>query len=103
MINKFIGIDYPYDAGDRYLYFQLFAAAYDWAATTGAATFQSGQTGYRAKLDLGHELVPLSNYCRHRLPPLNFLFSRLTAGLDWAGLDPDLKVYLTAHPDAETT
>jgi uncharacterized protein len=97
-INKFIGIDYPFDAGNRYLYFQLFAAAYDWAATTGAQVFQSGQTGYRAKMDLGHTLVPLHNYCHHRVWPLHRLFSAVTSGVTWETLDPDLKTYLAAHP-----
>ena len=96
-INKFIGIDYAFDAGKRYLYFQLFAAAYDWAATTGAQTFQSGQTGYRAKLDLGHTLIPLHNYCWHRFSPLHHLFAAITAGVTWETLDPDLKAYLAAH------
>lgn len=89
-VNKFIGIDYAFDAGQRYLYFQLFAAAYDWAATTGARQFQSGQTGYRAKLDLGNTLIPLHNYCQHRCYPLHRLLSAITSGLTWKTLDPNL-------------
>jgi hypothetical protein len=98
VINQFIGIDYALGE-QRYLYFQLFAAAYDWAATTAATTIQSGQTGYRAKLDLGHTLVPLWNVCRHRNPLLNRLFAKVTRDVSWRTLDPDLAVWLEAHPE----
>ena len=103
VINKFIGIDYVFDAGKRFLYFQLFAAAYDWAATTGAQVFLSGQTGYSAKLELGHTLVPLHNYCHHRSYLLHRLFSAITSRVNWESLDPDLKAHLAAHHDAATT
>jgi uncharacterized protein len=99
VINKFIGIDYRLDAGERFLYFQLFAAAYDWASTTGAQIFQSGQTGYRAKTDLGHSLVPLNNYCRHRFAPINKLFAKITSTVTWSTLDHDLAIFLEAHPE----
>ncbi len=98
VINQFIGIDYALGE-QRYLYFQLFAAAYDWAATTAATMIQSGQTGYRAKLDLGHTLVPLWNVCRHRNPLMNRLFARLTREVRWQTLDRDLAVWLAAHPE----
>lgn len=98
VINQFIGLDYALGE-QRYLYFQLFAAAYDWAATTGATTIQSGQTGYRAKLDLGHRLVPLWNICRHRNPLMNWIFARVTREVSWRTLDPDLAVWLDAHPE----
>jgi hypothetical protein len=98
VINQFIGIDYALGE-QRYLYFQLFAAAYDWAATTGAQTLQSGQTGYRAKLDLGHTLVPLWNVCRHRNPLMNWIFARVTREVSWRTLDRDLSVWLDAHPE----
>lgn len=99
-INQFIGIDYTLGE-DRYLYFRLFAAAYDWASETGATRFHSGQTGYRAKLDLGHRLVPLWNYARHRNPLLNRLFAWIGGDVSWRTLDADLAHYLHAHPEAE--
>ena len=102
-VNKFLGIDYAFDAGKRYLYFQLFAAAYDWAATTEALVFQSGQTGYRAKLDLGNTLIPLHNYCHHRFYPLHRLFSAITSGMTWEALDSDLKTHLAAHSSDAAT
>lgn len=99
-INQYIGIDYTLGE-DRYLYFRLFAAGYDWAAEAGASRFHSGQTGYRAKLDLGHQLVPMWNYARHRNPLLNRLFAWIGRDVSWHSLDGDLARYLQAHPEAE--
>ncbi|WP_397452354.1 GNAT family N-acetyltransferase [Pseudomonas sp. NA-150] len=98
LINQFIGIDYMLGESS-FLYFRLFAAAYDWAATTDAKLLHSGQTGYRPKLDLGHQLLPLWNYVHHRNPLINYLFARVCADVSWRTLDPDLAVYLDAHPD----
>ena len=99
VINQFIGIDYASGDGG-FLYFRLFAAAYDWACTTRATVLQSGQTGYMAKLDMGHELVPLWNYGEHRNPALNWICRRVAAGLSWESLDTQLSEYLKAHPEA---
>ncbi|HXX85999.1 MAG TPA: GNAT family N-acetyltransferase [Casimicrobiaceae bacterium] len=99
VINQFIGIDYA-AADGGFVYFRLFAAAYDWACTTGARFMQSGQTGYMAKLDLGHCLVPLWNYCQHRSPVLQRVYRRVGARITWDTLDGQLHGYLSAHPDA---
>ena len=98
-INQFIGLDYTL-AESGHLYFQLFEAAYDWAARTGARVLFSGQTGYMAKLDLGHALVPLWNYCELRNQLLNAIFRMGAAGISWDTLDPQLAEYLHAHPEA---
>jgi uncharacterized protein len=98
VINQFIGIDYASGTGG-YLYFRLFAAAYDWACTTGARIMQSGQTGYSAKIDMGHSLVPLWNYSEHRNPPVNWVYRRIAAGITWETLDDQLAEYLKAHPE----
>ncbi len=98
MINKFIGMDYG-RAGQTYLYFRLFEAAVGFAHQVGAAELQSGQTGYRAKLDLGHGLVPLTNLVRHRNPVVHALFRAIGSRVTWSDLDEDLKVYLRAHPE----
>jgi predicted N-acyltransferase len=98
-VNQFIGLDYTV-AGKGYLYFQLFEAAYDWASGTGAKSLLSGQTGYMAKLDLGHALVPLWNYCEHRNWLVNAVFGRAGAAIAWETLDPQLAEYLRAHPEA---
>ncbi len=89
VINKFIGLDYSF-GGDWFLYFRLWEQAIDWASRQNATEFQSGQTGYRAKLDLGHTLIPLYNYCRHRNPLLHRLFAHVARRISWATLDTDL-------------
>jgi hypothetical protein len=50
-----------------------------------------------AKLDLGHKLVPLTNYCMHRNPFIHHLFSFAARYISWSTLDDDLKIYLRAH------
>jgi hypothetical protein len=60
----------------------------------------SGQTGYMAKLECGHSLVPLWNYCEHRNPLVNRLFRELAAGIGWETLDDELCRWLGAHPEA---
>ncbi len=98
VINKFIGLDYRRD--DRsYLYFRLFDAALDFAYAAGARELQSGQTGYRAKLDLGHRLVPLFNVFRHKNPLVHAVFGAVGRRVTWRSLDKDLAVWLRAHPE----
>jgi predicted N-acyltransferase len=97
VINKFIGLDYAYK-GNWYLYFRLWEEAVAWAVRTGADEIQSGQTGYRAKLDIGHTLVPLTNYCRHVNPLIHGIFKWIAGGITWATLDDDLKNLKSGGP-----
>jgi len=60
LINKYIGLDYTRPR-DWFLYFRLTDAAIDFAVARGAKFIQSGQTGYSAKIEQGHELYPLTN------------------------------------------
>jgi hypothetical protein len=98
LINKFIGIDYR-TPREWMLYFRLWDAAVDHAVHLGATVLQSGQTGYRPKIDLGHELVPLTNYGAHRNPLIHWIYARVAAEVDWATLDPVLETALEAHPE----
>ncbi len=98
VINKFIGLDYRRE-GRAFLYFRLFDAALDFAYAREAAELQSGQTGYRAKLDLGHRLVPLHNVFHHANPLLHALFRAVGRRITWRALDHDLDQYLRAHPE----
>jgi hypothetical protein len=100
VINKFIGLDYHQDRRS-YLYFRLFDAALDFAYAAGAGEIQSGQTGYSAKLDLGHRLVPLFNVFRHRNPLVHSIFRAVGRRITWTSLDHDLAVWLKAHPERE--
>ncbi|MDP9123010.1 MAG: GNAT family N-acetyltransferase [Pseudomonadota bacterium] len=98
LINKFIGIDYRRPR-EWLLYFRLWDAAVDHAVALGATVLQSGQTGYRPKIDLGHRLVPLTNYGAHRNPLIHWIYARVAAEVDWHTLDPALAAALEAHPE----
>ncbi len=98
LINKFIGIDYS-TPREWMLYFRLWDAAVDHAIHLGTTVLQSGQTGYRPKIDLGHELVPLTNYGAHRNPLIHRIYRRVAAEVSWGTLDPALATALAAHPE----
>ncbi len=99
VINKFIGIDYSRPR-DWLLYFRLWDSAVDFALAHGATSIQSGQTGYAPKIETGHRLVPLSNYCAHRNRLVDAVLRMIARRIDWATLDDDLERYLKAHPQA---
>jgi hypothetical protein len=99
IINKFIGIDYRRPR-DWLLYFRLWDAAVDWALSRGADAIQSGQTGYAPKIETGHRLVPLTNYCVHRNPVIHAIGRACARYIDWSTLDDDLARFLKAHPAA---
>ena len=100
IINKFIGIDYRRPR-DWLLYFRLWDAAVEWALSRGADAIQSGQTGYAPKIETGHRLVPLTNYCAHRNPVVHAIGRAFARRIGWATLDEDLARFLKAHPDFE--
>jgi hypothetical protein len=93
VVNKFIGLNYP-RGGSTFLYFRLFDAALDFAYARGATGLQSGQTGYRAKLDLGHRLVPLYNVFHHEQPLVHAAFRTIGRRVTWRSLDSDLAACL---------
>lgn len=96
VINKFLGIDYN-QPDSFHLYFRLWDAALSWVLKCGAKEFQSGQTGYRAKLDVGHRLVPLTNFCKHSNPIINKIFATIAKDISWSSLDSDLETYLKSQ------
>ncbi|HYL24604.1 MAG TPA: GNAT family N-acetyltransferase, partial [Burkholderiales bacterium] len=98
VINKFLGIDYTRPK-EWLLYFRLWDAAVDWALARGAAVIQSGQTGYAPKIETGHRLVPLTNYCAHRNRAIHALGRLAARRIDWATLDDDLARFVRAHPE----
>ena len=99
IINKFIGIDYGRPR-DWLLYFRLWEAAVDWALSRGASSIQSGQTGYAPKIETGHRLAPLTNYCLHRNPLVHRVYRAIAKTIGWHTLDEDLATFLKAHPEA---
>jgi hypothetical protein len=98
VINKYVGFNYSLGK-EWYLYFRLWEQAVRWASAIGATEIQSGQTSYRVKFDLGHQLVPLRLYCKHRNRLTQAVFARCTRRMDLASLDDDLKAYLNARGD----
>ena len=89
LINKYLGFDYSRPR-NWMLYFRLWDAFIDNAIAIGARSIQSGQTGYRPKVELGHALEPLANYCRHRNPLAHWIYARAARTVSWATLDPGL-------------
>lgn len=98
VINKFIGLDYNRPK-EWLLYFRLWEAAVDWATAQGYSSIQSGQTGYAPKIETGHDLVPLTNYCRHRNFLIHRVYRHVARTVGWHTLDESLAVFLKAHPE----
>jgi hypothetical protein len=97
LINKYVGFDYT-KPKSWMLYFRLWDTVVDWALSRGFTSIQSGQTAYRVKIEMGHELFPLVNYVRHRNFLLHAIYRTIVGNLDWAKLDEDLALFLRAHP-----
>lgn len=100
LINKFVGMDYR-RPGEWQLHFRLWDAVVDYALSRGLTSIQSGQTGYAVKIETGHRLVPLVNFCRHRNGFIHAIAARAARTIDWASLDDDLRRYVRAHPGSE--
>ncbi len=98
VINKFIGIDYSRPK-EWFLYYRLWEATVAWAYSIGARSIQSGQTGYAAKIELGNDMVPLTNYCKHKNPIMHWIYARVAKMVNWDTLDEDLSAYVKAYPD----
>ncbi|CAM8345791.1 BioF2-like, acetyltransferase domain containing protein [Candidatus Methylopumilus universalis] len=98
VINKFIGIDYDAPR-DWFIYFRLWIEAVNWSYKIGAKTIQSGQTAYPAKIETGHELINLTNFCKHRNRFMHEICKKVASLVNWDTLDPDLAVYLKAYPE----
>jgi Acetyltransferase (GNAT) domain len=99
LINLFIGMDYSRPK-EWMLYFRLWEAAVDLALSRGFTAVVSGRSSYAIKIEMGHKLVPLNNYCRHRNLFLHHLYRILAQRVDWASLDDALAHFLKAHPES---
>ena len=80
------------------LYFRLWDALVDWALSKGFTSILTGATSYSAKIETGHELIPLFNYIWHRNPVIHAIYRAVAQKLDWAKLDQGLAKFLKAHP-----
>ena len=97
LVNRYIGLDYSRPK-EWMLYFRLWDASLDLALLRGLPAIWSGQLSYTTKLELGHRLVPLNNYCGHRNLVLHYLYRMLAQRVDWASLDDGLAHFLKSHP-----
>ncbi len=98
VINKFIGIDYTLPK-EWFVYFRLWEVAVEWSYNVGATSIQSGQTGYAPKIELGNEMVPLTNYCKHQNWLIHQIFKIVANTINWDTLDEDLAIYMKAYPE----
>jgi hypothetical protein len=99
LINMFIGMDYSRPK-EWMLFFRLWEAVVDLALSRGFSAIVSGRTSYEAKIEMGHRLVPLNNYCQHRNIFLHHIYGILAQRVDWASLDDALARFLKAHPES---
>jgi hypothetical protein len=98
LINMYIGVDYSRPK-EWMLFFRLWEAAVDVALSRGFTTIVSGRSSYEAKIETGHRLVPLNNYCRHSNILLHTIYRIVAQRIDWASLDEALARFLKAHPE----
>ena len=98
LINLFIGMDYSRPK-EWMLFFRLWEAAVDAALSRGFTSIVSGRSSYEAKIETGHKLVPLNNYCRHRNILLHTIYRIVAQRVHWASLDEALGRFLKAPPE----
>jgi len=98
LTNMYIGMDYSRPK-HWMLLFRLWEAAVDLALSRGFSAIVSGRSSYEAKIQIGHKLVPLNNYCRHRNIFLHNIYRIFAQTIDWASMDEALGRFLKAHPD----
>jgi len=99
LINLFIGMDYRRPK-EWMLFFRLWEAVVDLALSRGFSAILSGRSSYEAKIETGHRLVWLNNYCRHRNMFLHAIYRIAARSIGWASLDEALARFLKAHPES---
>ena len=99
LTNMFIGMDYSRPK-EWMLFFRLWETVVDLALSRGFSAVVSGRSSYEVKIEVGHKLIPLNNYCWHRNFFLHSIYCILAQRVDWASLDEALARFLKAHPDA---
>ena len=92
VINKSAGLDYT-KPSTLFLNYRFWDAVLDWALSVGARSMRSGQQGYSAKIEFGHHLIPLTNWCRHRNPLIHAALGSIARRISWSSLDPDLAAF----------
>lgn len=98
LVARHAGFDYSKPMSWM-LYYRLWDALVDWALANGFTSIYSGPTSYAAKIQTGHELIPLFNYLWHKNAFLHVIYRAVARRLDWAALDEDLAKHFKAHPE----
>jgi len=98
LTSMFIGMDYSRPK-EWMLFFRLWEAAVDLALSRGFTAIVSGRSSYEVKMETGHQLVPLNNYCRHRNILLHAIYRIVAQRVDWPSLDEGLGRFVKANPD----
>jgi hypothetical protein len=98
LVARHVGFDYSKPMSWM-LYYRLWDALVDWALANGFTSIYTGPTSYAAKIQTGHELIPLFNYLWHRNAFLHAIYRAVARRLDWAALDEDLAKFFKAHPE----
>jgi predicted N-acyltransferase len=102
LINMYIGMDYSRPK-EWMLFFRLWEAAVDVALSRGFSSIVSGRSTYEAKIQIGHKLVSLNNYCRHSNIVLHNIYRIFAHTIHWASMDEALDHCVTAHSDTFVT
>jgi Acetyltransferase (GNAT) domain len=97
LISMFIGLDYSRPK-EWMLFFRLWEATLDVALARGFPAIVNGRSSYEVKIETGHKLIRLNNYCRHRNVLFNIIYGVVAQRVDWASLDGDLARFLKADP-----
>jgi hypothetical protein len=97
LVARHVGFDYN-KPKSWMLYFRLWDALIDWALAKGFTSILSGPNSYAAKIQLGHDLIPLFNYIWHRNPLIHLIYRSIAQTLSWAKLDEGLALVLKASP-----
>ncbi len=99
LISMFIGIDYSRPK-EWMLFFRLWEATLDVALARGFPAIVNGRSSYEVKIETGHKLIRLNNYCRHRNVLFNIIYGVVAQRVDWASLDGGLARFLKTDPGA---
>jgi hypothetical protein len=97
LISMFIGIDYSRPK-EWMLFFRLWEATLDVALARGFPAIVNGRSSYEVKIETGHKLIRLNNYCRHRNVFFNIIYGVVAQRVDWASLDGGLARFLKTDP-----
>jgi hypothetical protein len=95
LISMFIGMDYSRPK-EWMLFFRLWEAALDLALSRGFTAIVSGRSSYGVKVEIGHKLIPLNNYCRHSNILLHAIYRIIAQRVNWTSLDSALARFLSA-------